>query len=450
MKHPTLLSLTALCIVATLTPHASAEVSDQEAAQLKTVLTPFGAERAANKEGTIPAYTGGLTGAMKGARPGLPPQLFVDEKAVLQINAENADAHAERLTEGFKHLLEKYPGFRIDVYPTHRTFAAPDFFNQNSLYNATHAKVVNEAVTGHKGGVPFPIPKTGLEAIFNTQWNWRGADRQFRGETWFISAAGRRSLASGNLVSETYPYLYHDRKDPWGGKLRGAVLVETTAPAYSAGEKTLVLGPRDPINDETQGWTYFTGQRRLRKVPNVQYDVPFPFTSGNTNYDDVYGFNGATDRYEWTLAGKKELYIPYNNNNFTYVDDLDKLLGPQFVNPDHVRYELHRVWVVDAQLKPGARHTVPKRRFYIDEDSWNIVTADQWDAKGQFWKCISQLTWVYPGVPTQAVVSQLIYNVQARAYAVLNVINRPPGGVSFNAMPVDFYGTQSLERAGVR
>jgi hypothetical protein len=449
-SHTPFMLAAAAIAVSILVPQVHAEVSPQEAEQLKTTLTPFGAEKAGNKDGTIPAYTGGLSGKMKTTRPGLPPVLFESEKPVLQIKADNADQHAQKLTEGFRYLVKNYPGFRIDVYPSHRTFAAPQFFLDNSIHNATRVKLVNEAVVGNKGGVPFPIPKNGLEAIFNSQWSWRGSDRQYNGETWFISAASRRSLATGNILWESYPYFYTDRKDPWEGRLRAAVLIETTAPAYSAGEKTLILGPRDPINEETNGWTYFTGQRRLRKVPNVQHDVPFPYTSGNTNYDDAYGFNGATDRYDWKLVGKKEMYVPYNNNNIAQVEDLDKLLGPQYVNPDHVRFELHRVWVVEATLKAGARHTVPKRRFYIDEDSWNIVSSDQWDAKGQFWKSISTLTWVFPEVPTQAIVSQMIYNVQAKAYAMLNVISHRSGGVWFKSMPADFFTTQSLERSGVR
>nr|WP_315425840.1 DUF1329 domain-containing protein [uncultured Albidiferax sp.] len=449
MKHNHSLILTVAALTFAALP-LRAEVSAQEAEQLKTTLTPFGAERAGNKDGTIPAYTGGLTGAMTSPRAGLPPLLFPDEKPLLQIRAENADAYGDKLSDGFRYLLKNYPGFRIDVYPSHRTFAAPQLFMENSLHNATHTKLVKDAAVGNKGGIPFPIPKTGLEVILNSQWNWRAPDRQLNGETWFISANGKRSLATGNILTESFPYFYQGRKDPWDGKLRGAVLVETTAPAYSAGEKTLILGPSDPNNDETNGWTYLTGQRRLRKIPTVQYDVPFPFTSGNTNYDDAYGFNGATDRYDWKLVGKKEMYIPYNNNNATHVDDLDKLMGPQYVNPDYVRFEPHRVWIVEATLKQNARHTVPKRRFYVDEDSWNIITTDQWDAKGQFWKSISLMSWVYPEVPVQAVFSHMIYNVQAKAYALQNTINRAPGGVTFKAMPQDFYTTQSLERSGVR
>ncbi len=447
LPHFTLL---AAAVVLLLAAPARAGVSAQEAEQLKTTLTPFGAEKAGNKDGSIPAWTGGLTQPVKRVEPRLPPLLFTDEKPTLQIKADNADAQGDKLTEGHKVMLKTYPGFRIDVYPSHRTFAAPQFFYDQSMRNATQAKLVNSVLTDYKGGVPFPIPKTGEEVMFNTQWAWRGADRQFTGETWFISSAGKRSLSSALTLSESWPYGYNDRKDPWDGKLRGTGLVETSAPAYSAGEKTLILGPRDPINDETQGWTYFTGQRRLRKIPNVQYDVPFPFTSGNTNYDDSFGFNGATDRYDWKLAGKKEMFIPYNNNDIAHVADLDKLMGPQYVNPDHVRFELHRVWVIDGTLKQGARHTVPKRRFYIDEDSWNIVGSDQWDGKGQFWKSISLATWVFPEVPVQQPYLHMVYNVQGKSYAVMNTINRAPGTVTFKTVAPDLYTTQSLERSGVR
>lgn len=440
----------AAAIALVFTLPAKAEVSAKEAEQLKTTLTPFGAERAGNKDGSIPAWTGGLTQPLKRTEARLPPPLFTDEKPIVKITADNADQYADKLTEGFRQMVKKYPGFRIDVYPTHRTFAAPKFFYDNSIWNATRAKVEKEAVVGHKGGIPFPIPKDGLEAVFNTQWNWRSADRGINAETWFVSSSGKRSLATGNILIETFPHFYTDRKDPWEGRLRGAGYVEVTAPAYSAGEKTVFLGPVDPIGTETQGWTYLTGQRRLRKIPNVQYDVPFPYTSGNTNYDDAAGFNGATDRYDWKLLGKKEMFVPYNNNNMTHVADLDQLMGPLFLNPDHLRFELHRVWVVEATLRQGARHTVPKRRLYIDEDSWNIISTDMWDAKDQFWKSDTLLTWVFPEVPVQLVVSQLIYNVQAKSYALQNSINRAPGSTNFKPYPPEFFSPQALERAGVR
>src|SRR5690554_5616514 len=118
MTCHTPLTLAAVVAVAMLATQAHAEVSAQEAEQLKTTLTAFGAEKAGNKDGSIPACTGGLTGAMKSPRAGLPPTLFEGEKPVLQIKADNADTYADKLTDGFKYLVKNYPGFRIDVYPS--------------------------------------------------------------------------------------------------------------------------------------------------------------------------------------------------------------------------------------------------------------------------------------------------------------------------------------------
>jgi hypothetical protein len=442
--------LLALAVCAANASPAAAAVSAEEAKSLGTTLTIYGAEKAGNKEGTIPAYTGGYTTPAPSSRPGLPPPLFASDKPSFQIDAASVDKYADKLSDGYVHLLKNYPGFRVDVYPTLRTYAAPKFVQENTLYNATHAKLADGVISGNKGGVPFPIPKTGQEVIFNFMWKWNGTDRQVGSENWFVSSAGKRSLSSGLVLSETFPYYYTDRRDPWEGKLMSAGMTDTTAPAYSAGEKTLFMGSADPINDTPQGYTYFTGQRRLRKIPNVQYDTPFPYTAGNTNYDDAWGFTGATDRYDWKLVGKKELYVPYNNNALAQAKDSESVLGPQYVTPDLVRHELHRVWVVDATLKSGARHSVPRKRFYIDEDSWAVLTVDHWDAKGQFWKSMSLLSYVYPDVPVTAHVTQIIYNVQAKSYAVMNVINHPQGGVFFKPQPSGFYTTQSLERQGVR
>ena len=60
------------------------------------------------------------------------------------------------------------------------------------------------------------------------------------------------------------------------------------------------------------------------------------------------------------------------------------------INQDLARYELHRVWVVDATLKPGTSHIYSRRTFYIDEDSWQILAIDQYDGRGQLWRYSEQ------------------------------------------------------------
>ncbi|MCY1362844.1 hypothetical protein D9M69_495790 [compost metagenome] len=199
---------------------------------------------------------------------------------------------------------------------------------------------------------------------------------------------------------------------------------------------------------KVNAWTYLQGQRRLRKSPNVQYDVPNNFTSGLINFDDSWGFGGATDRYNWTLIGREERYVPYNGNNMAYVP-VDSLLGEKFVNPQYLRWELHRVWVVEGNLKTGMRHVVPKRRFYIDEDTWSIVATDQWDAKGKLWKTHMMPHYVFPQVPATLLVPQIVYNLQAGDYGVMGVIDEG-SEINFNKLSDSMYTPQYLERSGVR
>src|SRR5258707_13952607 len=83
----------------------------------------------------------------------------------------------------------------------------------------------------------------------------------------------------------------------------------------------------------------------------------------------------------------REMYVQYNCNGLlgSSHEAIFKN-GPAHVIHDLLRWELHRVWVVDGTLKPGKRHVIPHRRFYLDEDTWSILLADGWDANGKVWK----------------------------------------------------------------
>jgi hypothetical protein len=426
---------------------AHAAVPAEEAASLKSTLTPLGGERAANKAGSIPEWKGGLsTGGTSGT---LPPKLFTEEKPLFSISASNADQYAAQLSEGQTLLLKTYPGFRIDVYKTHRTASTPAHINERTFANATKVKMEKRVISGDfKGGTPFPIPKSGLEAIMNTQYVWRGLDREFTASTWVVSSSGKRTLATTLRSRESFPIDYpNTQPDPWDGKVRYAVLAETIAPAHQAGEKILALIPKQ-ISETPSAWIYLTGQRRVRKSPNIEYDVPSVFTSGITNYDDQDGFQGAEDRYDWKLKGKQEMIVPYNTNSLYHEADLDKVLGAKFMNPDLVRWELHRVWVLEGTLKQGSRHVVPRRVLYVDEDTWRIVMSDQWDAKGQCWKFIQLNTIVRQDMGVTN-ASNVIYNLQSRAYTAFNLPNGG-GGYVYKATDPKLFTAQSLESAGVR
>lgn len=154
-----------------------AGVTADEAAKLKSTLTPFGAEKAGNKDGSIPAWTGGLTKVPAGYEPGSArPDPFPDEKPVVQISAKNLEQYKDKLSEGTQTMLRQHPSYRLDVYPTHRTAAAPQWVYDNTFQNATRAKTTagGNSVENAYGGIPFPIPKSGAEVMWNHLLRWRG------------------------------------------------------------------------------------------------------------------------------------------------------------------------------------------------------------------------------------------------------------------------------------
>lgn len=443
-----LLSLIAFGVLSCSVAHAA--VSPAEAEKLKTELTPMGGERAGNADGSIPAWTGGQQAALPAGKPNRPPLFNAGEKSILKIDSSNMEQHKARLSEGEQALLKNIPGYSIHVYPTHRTAIAPAHSYERTFKNATTTKMDDkELISDWGGSVPFPIPKSGSEAMANTQFAFRGIDVQTASSIYVVSG-GAPVLATSTQSHESMPGDYPPgRVDPFNGQTRYAALVETKAPSYQAGEKILGLIDKQ-LNAVAQAWTYLPGQRRLRRTPNVQYDVPSPFTSGVTNYDEQNGFQGAIDRYDWKIVGKKELYIPYNNNNFLNVAGLDKLLLPNSANSELMRWELHRTWVLEGTVKSGQRHVVPKRRVYVDEDTWQTVLADEWDAKGSFWKATQVLTYVNPAVPGVFLATNFIYNLQSKSYAAFNVLSDEKDGYTYQQVPPSIFSPRSLEASGVR
>lgn len=386
---------------ASLAPQALAAVSSDEAAKLKSELTPFGAEKAGNKDGSIPAWSGGYTTAIPGFKNGgKRGDPFANEKPVLSINAKNVDQYADQLSEGVKALIKKYPEtYRVDVYPTHRTAAAPQWVYDNTLKNATRAKVNGNTIEGAYGGIPFPIPKSGIEAMWNHLLRWRG-------EAWHVDVRGMQTTADGKHVPSVLssadfqmPYYFKNGSlESFKGE-HWMIRMLNYGPPIRAGEAITGRESLDP--EKSQTWVYFTGQRRVRKLPNACCDTPTPASAGISMFDQTDVFNGRLDRFEWKIVGKKEMFIPYNTNRSLQRPSKDLLLA-HHLNPDDVRWEKHRVWVIEATVAAGKRHQSPKRRFYLDEDTWFAVLGDHWDANGQLWQLGFSMPIVMPDIPATA------------------------------------------------
>lgn len=379
-----------------------AGVSAQDAERLKGELTPLGAERAGNADGSIPEWTGGFTDSTseeeRGGRRGNP---FADEEPQFSITADNMAEHADKLTPGTQALLEKYPEtFRLDIYQTYRTASAPQWVYDNTRKNATRATLNGYVPENTYGGIPFPIPQSGAEVMWNHQLRWRGAELTHPDNWYQILSDGRQVLISDAVVNEQVPYYLEDsnleefqneNKPFW------KVLIKNDGPPIRAGQALLAHEYLD--QDDTQTWVYLTGQRRVRRLPNACCDTPQPASAGEMTFDELYVWTGKLDRFDWEIVGKEEKYIPYNTNGFMQPASDDDVLGDNHWNPDHMRWELHRVWVVEATLRDGERHQAPKSRYYCDEDTWICVLADRWDANGELWKVLWTSTFVAPELP---------------------------------------------------
>jgi hypothetical protein len=369
---------------------AAAELPAADLAKLGTTLTPLGGEKTGNAAGTIPAWDGGVTKAPAGYTPG---SHYVDpfsaDKPSLTITGQNADQYKAQLTDGAYAMLKKYPDYKVIVYPTRRSASAPDGHYRETKECAAKAKLSagGNGVVGCSGGVPFPIPKDGNEAIWNSTLRYRGDTFAMHWSQAAVTRGGDYALVK---FEYEYDFQYGNlQKKPEQREPNKVLnyLQNTTAPPRLAGQILLVHETVDQSKEPRSAWTYNPGQRRVRLAPNVAYDNPGTAADGLRTNDDFGMFNGATDRYNWKLVGKKEIYIPYNSYKLSdpklkYTD----ILKPGHINQDLARYELHRVWVVEATLKPGTSHIYSKRVFYLDEDSWLAVASDKYDGRGQLWR----------------------------------------------------------------
>ncbi len=372
---------------------AIAAVSEQEAAKLGKELTPVGAERAGNADKSLPEWTGGETQAPAGWAPGKPRHAawpHMNEAPLYTIDASNADQYADLLSEGQKAMLKTVPGYKMHVYPSRRTCGFPDFIYERTKQNAVNAKLSadgNKLEEGIGAAVLFPVPKSGKEVIWNHKLRYMGEGFFMPHYYSYISPA-KGNNAWVKLHNEWYVDLPFHRPDNKGVKdakgIEMAAVYDTFEPQARIGEKLLY---KWYINEDSKIWLYFPGQRRVRRLPTYTYDAPILGNENTKVVDQFFMFSGQLDRYDWKLVGKQELLVPYNSfKAYDFTAKEESLRNPDHFPRDLVRYEKHRVWVVEATVAEGKRHTMPKRRFYIDEDSWHILVVDHFDAEGKIWR----------------------------------------------------------------
>ncbi len=426
---------------------AHAAVSPDQASQLGQSLTPVGAEMQGNADGSIPAWNGGLAQSQERyANP------FAGEQPLFVITAENAEQYADRLSPGQLAMFKRYPdSFRMPVYPTHRTAAYPDSVYAKARQNAVQTELTDggNGLSNFDETLAFPIPQNGLEVIWNHITRYRGGAL----ERTFVQVPVQANGAFTPIrINEkmSWPEYLKDKKDGDKDNILLYFVQQVEAPARLTGEVLLVHETLNQVQQARQAWTYNAGQRRVRRAPQIAYDAPGTASDGQRTTDNLDIFNGAPDRYEWNLVGKQELYIPYNS--FSLADralSYDELLQPGHLNPEHTRYELHRVWKVEATLKEGERHIYGKRVFYIDEDSWQIAIADHYDTRGELWRVAEGHAFPYRDALIPWYSAEALYDLQSGRYLVGSLTNEEGQGFDFNQrFQYNDFTPQAIRRLG--
>lgn len=456
-------TLLAACLVTTGLTSALAAVTAEEAKQLGTTLTEWGAIKAGNADGSIPAYTGGIEKV-----PGYDPKTseryvdpFKTDKPLYSITAKNMAQYDAMLTPGTKALLSRHADYRVDIYPSHRSFRYASWVLPNILKNATSAKLTGQiegdAVEGaDKGnqpfaGIPFPIPKSGYEVMWNNALRFSAAVSHNVTRGFLVDTAGNLSDLPG--VDEYFLHPWYDKNGTMRAKAFDAVFgfnAQLVSPPSSAG----IVFLNYYTTEGQKVWFYTPGQRRVRLAPEFAYDVPIASYGGVIGWDEIFGFVGRMDRFDFKLVGRKEMLVPYNVFGVTNTVESKDFVGPKFINPTAMRWEKHRVWVVDSVRKANARHAYSRRTFYVDEDCWCITTSEAYDNAGAVYRVTHINNWPSYDTGGVNVDSWTTYDLIKGNYFVVNGSHADKGmsihhydtgdGLQIN------YSPQAVAAGGVR
>jgi len=437
---------------------AQAAATDAEIQRLGKDLTCVGAEKAGNAEGTIPEWSGKWLGApdhvdFKGT--GYHPiDPYAGEEPLFVITVDNLEEHKDKLSPGQLALFAKYPStFKMPIYPSHRDFRYSDSVCEVTLKNAKNAKLVDdgEGIEATTGGIAFPFPKTGLELMWNAStFSLMAWSEQLVSDNMYVLANGNRThgqLKSANLALHLKP----GNEGPSTGP-SAYYLNITNLPQRERGEVSTGVEYFNNKTSPRQSWMYDPGTRRVRQSPEYGFDMLFPGSGGSIIVDEVRVFNGSGVRYNWDIVGKKEIYVPYNAYGIHSPDiSYDELLDVGHVNPTFMRYELHRVWVLQATLKDNYRHLYGKRTMYIDEDNMQIMMGENYDTRGQLWRT-SMINYFYApeGNIWQAGVG-LYHDLLAGSYLAFNLVNEQKSAYTLNSGKINAsnFGPEAARRLGL-
>jgi hypothetical protein len=439
------------CVVALLAVLASLgparAVSPEEAEQLGRTLTPLGGERAGSSGGDIPEWSGGLSSPAAAGDPDYRPGAhlkdpYAEDKPLFVLTGADVDAYASELSAGHQALLRTYPDYRMRVYPSHRSAAAPEAVYRATQRIATTAHLVGEGagIGGAFGGVPFPIPQSGLEVLWNHLTRYRGQGVALQAGQAAVNESGAFKVIT--FQEEYYfPYYQPAMTPQTFDNILYYYMERAVTPARLNGEVLLVQQTLDQAREPRRAWVWVPAQRRVRRAPEGTYLNAELSASSLRSADQADMYSGSPAPYEWKLSGKRALLVPYNAYRLqgaalTYAD----LLREHHINPEYARYELHRVWVVDGVRRPGAHALYSRRTLYVDEDSWQILIVDCYDDAGELYRVQEGHAITYYQVPTLWTALETVMDLKSGAYLASGLQSQEPLPTDFSLkrLPADY------------
>jgi hypothetical protein len=424
---------------------------------LTTTLTPLGAERAGNMAGTIPAWTGGFNTSPPGwnGDTDILQDFFASDPILYTVNSGNLSQHASVLSDGTKAMVQTF-GMSLNVYQTRRTGCATQWVYDNTAANVKTAYL--DAGGGRLGfhnafgGTPFPIPDISNPETAGGQIFWNGFMR-WQGEAWRIWSTSwtieHGTVQLTGAAEESYAFPYYSKNGSLNSPLANESLDTheiLVGPSTDIGEEIMTRYSTTPYQVPNIAWELLPGQSRVRKTPELSYDTPSANADGVANYDEYNVYSGSPDEYDWKYIGKQEMLIPYNCQKVPKASIADAIQA-KFLNPDVVRWELHRVWIIEATLHSGKRNVMARRLLYLDEDTWQFAIADNYDANGNLYHWNVNWVAVYPNMPGMYPVANTVNNMQTGDWTVLDSLfvhplaNRP---IAFGPLPDSYFEPQAM------
>jgi hypothetical protein len=377
------------------------------------------------------------------------PHPYEDEEPLFRIDHTNVEEYKDRLSPGQRARLKRNERYSMNVYPCHRNQEFCEAFYAATERSRKTAYVdENNILQGYQGGVPFPFPKTALEAVWNVK-------RPYMGDDVYTHECRRVVSPSGKIkksMRKTLVMIYDERRlfskveNPDG--LSYKIKSMYTYPADEKGTTYLTFGYIDESRLE-DAWIYLPTLRRVRRAPTLTGGGQL---DGESTMDDLaQEFRGPVNDWNWKLIGRKEMYIPVNNYDIwePHATDQEECF-PGDINPARARYELRRVWVVEGTPRKGLEHPYGRRVGYYDEDTWMPAAGDRYDKRGNLWRMIEFYT-AYDYCQKQRLLPANIYlNLESGRYELSGGCRREGTilGVWDSGLKESAFTVQSLRKSG--